>query len=1139
MPGLLTPERRQRAKHRARSSHANKKTTLGSKINKDKKSSSSYHALSVDTDDPQSSNFNANSSIDSNIVILRQPTTITPTASSDSPPRSSSRWNDFDESTAGSTLPYSSSESIGSPARQSNTSPKYSIKEDSMYASEEEMPMDEMMGTRKKSQKKTSPSPSPSPASTTKALHKQKQNKNKKHSVATYRSVTPTKEVGNVLGLSNIMAMVSPSNWNTTDFFNQDGSDKSIYMDPNTSETNNGMSGGKRVSSPPNSTTGIQRIIAVLNSGSPSRLPPNLNREEHILWDSLQTAMITDRTKQLSEKRAEKEVTKAKTIRADMQQKYNAMSIVVENQHQSRKSKNEGDHQDNGGGDSNSSKRDLFNLQLQEIDLLKQELQAKDTLMKEKEDNHTTEVLAIQRVLADVTTEKFQLEEIMETQQQSQEGNGIGKTRAIGTKDAVALASVSNKELNKLKNNLESSREETEAATREAERKSEQIKALKSDLNDALLKMSDTIEENKKLQAESKATADEVVDLKSKLESLQSKLESLQSNSGKGDFEATIEELKAEVSYQKLETEKLKVEKMESQVAHASASDEVNRLKTENELARQEMDKLKRERDQVGTEADKLKEENKLAQQDLEKLKMEQQYATNELDELRKAREHLLDKAINEAKASSTKIENNGENGEDAKEKNEEAKSGVSSEEFEKLQQTLSVTASSLETSKKIIASLENANGSLAIDSRSKLKEREEELSVVQKESEERKRNLDSLATELRDLQRKQGDIENADRRTKVQLIRQKALMDHLDSTLTDLQAAVVIHESSVTMMESSISNSSNIEEIAEILGDALHAITATLETSEQFVDEVDDSSVGNTDVEYGEVSSEVGRRIDAIIRNDREAASRGLSHELDQKTVAVKRLEEALKKQNEEMRRVRSQFYNSDNNQLRTEIQRLRQQCTTNMEVLARKERELSVLRSSLKVDDNESGYISDDASDDEDEDGGTDVRSILSVAKLNGYGPADAEAYATILSQGNGRIEMTGSAQIQEIEALKRDLMEALGEKESASKELQARRESLANAKMIISSLEIANKGMMEDLRSRLQDSNTAISSLLDKSKESEKAADDLREKLQRLEQEKLEERDNYEAELEKSRKELENRNEVSPEEKKEEVI
>ena len=123
-----------------------------------------------------------------------------------------------------------------------------------------------------------------------------------------------------------------------------------------------------------------------------------------------------------------------------------------------------------------------------------------------------------------------------------------------------------------------------------------------------------------------------------------------------------------------------------------------------------------------------------------------------------------------------------------------------------------------------------------------------------------------------------------------------------------------------------------------------------------------------------------------------------------------------------------------------------------------------------------------------------------------------------------------MPAAAQVEEIESLKRGLMEALGEKESASK-------SLANAKMIISSLEQANKGMMADLRSRLQDSNTAISSLLHKSKQHENEAEELRQKLQTLEQEKLEERNKYEAELRKCKKEEETK--IPPDEKKDESL
>lgn len=909
-----------------------------------------------------------------------------------------------------------------------------------MYASDEDMPMDEMMDTKPKQMK--------SPH------NKIPQSPRNHPSVATYRSVTPTKEVSEVLGLSNIMAMVSPSNWTTAEsrpeaIRSADSGDKTFPSIDTKGSVDSTTT-----------TTGIQRMIAALNSGSAASRPANLNREECLLWDSFQTAMVNDRNEHISKRRA---------LELDMEQKYTAMAIVVE-KNQARKTSAGSEEEaaaDHGG------KREVLNVQLQQIDSLKQELQAKEALLKEQKESHESEVLAIQRVLADVTTEKMQLEESM------------GKAPVQGNQEntnALPLASSSNEELEKLRLHLEASKQETESARREAESKSEQIKALESDLNDAKLQVSDTLEENK---------------------TLKSTLESLKSNNGQDGLEE-------QVSHQKLETEKIKLEKMESQVAHASALEEVRKLKAENDLAGQEMEKLKQERELAVAEVEKFKQEMQLAQQNVEILKKEQEQATNDLNELRKSKE---------SKATGSESTNT----------ESEAKPLVSLEEFQSLQQKLSETTSSLETSKKIIASLESANSSIAVDSRSKLKEKEEEFSIVQKESEDRKRNLDSLATELRDLQRKQGDIEIADRRTKVQLIRQKALMDHLESTLNDLQAAVVVHESSVEMMDSSFSENSNIEEISEILGDALHAITATLETSEQFVDEVDDASIGNADVEYADMN----------IRNDRDAASQGLRHELDQKKVAVKRLEEALKKQNEEMRKMRSQFYNTDGSQMRTEIQRLRQQCTTNMEVLARKERELSVLRSSLNVDENESGYISDDASDEEDENGTADVGSIMSAAKLSGYGPADAEAYATILSQANGMIEMQGNNPIQQIETLKRDLMVAIGEKESASKELQARRESLANAKMIISSLEKSNKGMMEDLRSRLEDSNTAISSLLDKSKEHEKSAEDLREKLQKMEQERLEERANYEAELRKLRLAPENASEegteVSLEEKK----
>ena len=450
----------------------------------------------------------------------------------------------------------------------------------------------------------------------------------------------------------------------------------------------------------------------------------------------------------------------------------------------------------------------------------------------------------------------------------------------------------------------------------------------------------------------------------------------------------------------------------------------------------------------------------------------------------------------------------------------ESVSSSMSAEDVESLQKNLSETSSSLENAKKIIASLENANGSMAVDLRAKLKAKEDELTAVQKESAERKRRLDSLATELRDLQKKHDDIERLESQSRSQIIRHKALMGLLEKSVSGLQAASAVHEVSTA---TGAPDQSNVDQITEILNDAMVGIRSSLELSENYMDEFDDAStVAYTDID---VSSEVGRQIDTIIKNDREAHATNLRDELEQKKIAVRRLEEALKKQTEELRRLRfEQKSSEDNQQLLAEIQSLREQCSTNMEVLAKKERELAVLRSSLKVDENDAGYISDDASE-----GDEDTDNSISTARLNVYGPEQTEALATLLAAG-------GSMPGQDSD-LREEVVKAIREKEKAAKERDAERESLANAKLIISSLEKANKSMMEDLRSRLQDSNSAIASLLDKSMEHEKNSNTLREELEKLKKEK----ERLVAQLHENptlKEALEQASDASSEEKKEEV-
>jgi len=299
----------------------------------------------------------------------------------------------------------------------------------------------------------------------------------------------------------------------------------------------------------------------------------------------------------------------------------------------------------------------------------------------------------------------------------------------------------------------------------------------------------------------------------------------------------------------------------------------------------------------------------------------------------------------------------------------ESVASSMSAEDVESLQKNLTDTTSSLENAKKIIASLENANGSMAVDLRAKFKAKEDELAAVQKESAERKRILDSLATELRDLQKKQDDVDRLHKESKAHMVRHKALIGLLEKSISGLQAASAIHEVSTATGEP---DRSNVEQISEILTDAMLAIRTSLEMSEHFIDEFDDeTTVGYTDVE---VSSEVGRQIDAIIKNDREVLAQNLRNELDQKRIVVRRLEDTLQKQSEEIRRLRRENASTGGNQeLLDEIKNLRDQCMANLEILAKKDLELSVLRSSLKVDESDGGYISDDASEgDEDNNGG-----------------------------------------------------------------------------------------------------------------------------------------------------------------------
>jgi len=593
------------------------------------------------------------------------------------------------------------------------------------------------------------------------------------------------------------------------------------------------------------------------------------------------------------------------------------------------------------------------------------------------------------------------------------------------------------------------------------------------------------------------------------------------------------------------------VSKLKSQIAELEKSNdgaeekallqskgkEINNLRSEVTSLSQELETVRLEKEELEKELQSSVEKMEEAVLQAEAAAVARQKSEAAAEEARKLAAAAEASAAKEASAKSKKNNNDAEETKKIAEELAAKEQEVSSlaKKLERTKREHQDAASSLENAKKIITSLENANSSISHDLRGKLKAREEELSFVKQEAADRKRNLDTLATELRDLQTKQNSTpppppppQQQQRSSALNpklLAQQKALIQQLQVSVTGLQSAAVVHEvsSSTGSMDPT-----NVDRVGDILDDALIALQTVVKDSEQILDG-DDDVMDNVTTVDSVVNSEVGRHIDSLIRDDREAAAKELRDENDQQRITISTLQDELRESQEAIKRLqeqqkRQQLPAGDNEieMLRAEVFGLREQCATNMEVLTKKERELTVLKASLNIDDNDGGYISDDDDYDDEEDDASQPppppNSVTSPPRV--YGASETEALATLLAAGGGNSNfiMPHQQSTEEVASLKEDLSKLMTERDRASRELQAERESLANAKMIISSLEQANKSMMEDLRSRLQDSNTAIASLLDKSMEHETTTKSLRSEVEQLQKEKAEVENKFEDEVQK---------------------
>ena len=220
------------------------------------------------------------------------------------------------------------------------------------------------------------------------------------------------------------------------------------------------------------------------------------------------------------------------------------------------------------------------------------------------------------------------------------------------------------------------------------------------------------------------------------------------------------------------------------------------------------------------------------------------------------------------------------------------------------------------------------------------------------------------------------------------------------------------------------------------------------------------------------------------------------MNQDLVKKNAALHNLDDQLNLQKEESNRLRQELENAREemrqalSESQFEIQRLTDDFTMANEQLTKKEKELSVLKESLN--EPSTGYISDDDDFDDDEDDGVTGIVPTDAAELQATISAEAENLQLLLKQAQQVGSSSTSTTNERLKALEEEVRL---QQDLAAKQIKQKDDALANAKMIISSLEQSNKSMLEDLRNRLHDSNTAIVSLLSKNQNLEGEVKDLK--------------------------------------------
>ena len=839
----------------------------------------------------------------------------------------------------------------------------------------------------------------------------------------------------------------------------------------------------------------LERLTNAIQNGTK---PSSLSPQELSLWNAIQQTMTTQRTESTMKRRMVER--KLQETNHSLQTHDDQITYLQEtNQqlelqlHQTRENQFKAKEGLRRAEALAAEKSKEANIKLKEFADRKRHLEATHQTQQEE---HDAAIRAMQRVLADMATQKEQLEqrladedngELLETLKRERD-EAIAKSKrdeAQSKKDRDELrakteATMKERDdlLQKSKINEEKLRNQLEDVQKQLAENTKTKSATEKQLEDAKTELAET--ETKEKQ---KATAEKK--LKTQLEEAIKQLaETRKELEAKTKQKTTAE--------QKLRTQltdaKKRLAEAETKAKKKTAAEEELRVGLEKALADKEKEIQIKE---TSIAASKSTIEA-LSQPAERKDKSLPAIEDNSLQEKLKEKDEIIVSLKEETCKHQGKIE--------GLQKQlgklvaaSEAESSESKATIENLQNELNEVTDdnktesaenqkTIESLRKDLSILKDYSKAQEIESKRAVESLQKELNTAKADkraqSAESNRKIGALSMELNKVK---ADKNSNSTMTTRQLQKQRGLVKSLEKAVIDLEKSTKVANNDDTIRSSLLT---------------LRVGLAALEQPDNGDDDVGTDVSFRTETSVGGLDPhELERHLDSIIRSDREVASQELRQELESKTTSIEVLEETLKKQKHEIELMKKhnqlllKAKERSEAQFADEIRMMQEKHENNLRALSKKQQELQVLRASLKVE-NELGYISGDDSDDE-EAKAEDVRAI------------------THLSFGsNGNIEMTTRPTASEVENLKQRVQRLEEEKNRVDKDFQEEKESLLNAKMIISSLEKANKTMLEDMRARLSDSNTAIQSLIDKSMENEKMSKELQAELERVRKEKDEE-------------------------------